>query len=65
MKEKRKIDVRLVSTSELAERLGVSTRTVRRLRQQGVIAPVMITPYCLRYDVEDVLTRLRERGDIA
>mgnify|MGYP001352992933 CR=1 FL=1 len=65
MKEERTILVKLVTTAELAERLNVSTRTISRLRAAGVIVPVMITPYCLRYDVEDVLTRLRERGDIS
>jgi len=57
--------VKLVTTAELAERLNVSARTISRLRAAGVITPVMITPYCPRYDVEDVLTRLRERGDIS
>jgi len=65
VKEERTILVKLVTTAELAERLNVSTRTISRLRAAGVIVPVMITPYCLRYDVEDVLTRLRERGDIS
>lgn len=65
MKEERTILVKLVTTAELAELLHVSTRTISRLRVAGVIAPVMITPYCLRYDIEDVLGRLRERGDIS
>ncbi len=63
MKEEPGIQRKLVSTTELAEALGVSVRTVRRLKQTGVIVPLQVTASCPRYDIEDVLKRLRKQEE--
>lgn len=55
---------KLVSAAELAEALGVSVRTIGRLKRAGVIVPVLITASCPRFDVEEVLNRLRKREEI-
>lgn len=52
----------LVTAVQLAGILGVSARTIRRLRAAGVIAPIMVTPVCPRYDVGEVLQHLKEQG---
>jgi len=63
MKEEPGIQRKLVSTTELAEALGVSVRTVRRLKQTGVIVPLQVTASCPRYDIEDVLKALRKQEE--
>lgn len=65
MKEESKIEVRLVSASEMARILGISVRTLRRLRQRGVITPVAITSACIRYDFDEVLGQVRKQGKIS
>jgi len=51
---------KLVSIAELAEFLGVSTRTVQRLKLAGVIRPYQVTPTCPRYDLDEVLDQLTD-----
>ncbi len=63
MKEDPGIIRKLVTASELAEALGVSVRTIGRLKRAGVIVPVLITASCPRYDIEDVLKRLRKQEE--
>ena len=62
MKEDSDATRRLVTATELAQSLSISTRTIARLVRLGVITPVQITPYCLRYDVEGVIQALKDRG---
>ena len=50
---------RLVTTSELAELLGVSTRHLWNLEKEGVISSIRIGT-SVRYDAEDVLTELKD-----
>lgn len=61
MKKDREIPRRLVGAAELAEALGVSVRTISRLKRAGVIVPVQVTAACPRYEIEDVLKRLRKQ----
>lgn len=65
MKEEIKTSVRLVSAAEMALILGISTRTLRRLRQRGVLKPVFVTPTCVRYDIEEVMNLVRKQGDVS
>ncbi|MCW2363511.1 MULTISPECIES: helix-turn-helix domain-containing protein [unclassified Sphingobium] len=54
----------LLTPAEAAARLHISDKTLRRLRQQGHIRYVAITPRKIRYRPEDcdayVMSRLRE-----
>ncbi len=62
MNGKERVEGQLVTAVELARLMGVSARTIRRLRAKGVIVPIMVTPVCPRYDFVDVLQRLKEQG---
>jgi excisionase family DNA binding protein len=56
----------LMTSSELAKRLGVSTRTVSRWVQQGRLEPTFTTPGGqFRYAWQDVRRQLglRDRSD--
>lgn len=58
---------RLLSTSEAAERLGVSRWTLRRLAQDGELTPMRIRS-AVRYDAADLeayLSRARRRTVLA
>lgn len=50
---------KLVSAAELAEFLGVSKRTVQRLKDGGVIRPYRVTPTCPRYDLDEIVEQLQ------
>jgi len=47
-----------LTVGDLAELLRVSTRTVHRLKDAGVIRAYRITPYCIRFDQDEVLEQL-------
>lgn len=52
---------RLVTTSELARALSLSTRTIQRYRTLGVLVPELESPGGhARWDVEKVKQQLRE-----
>jgi len=53
----------LLTPVELAKVLGVSTRTIRRLRSQGRLSCIFVTPDCPRYDLTLVLSELHVRID--
>ena len=51
----------LLTTSELAKRLGVAARTLQRWRQDGVITPAFVTVGGqARWDEADVRSQLRK-----
>ena len=58
---------RLVTTSELARALGLSSRTIQRYRREGVLTPEIASPGGhARWDVETVKAQLRalqQRGE--
>ena len=47
-----------LTVGDLAKWLCVSTRTIHRLKDAGIIRAYRITPYCIRFDRDEVLTRL-------
>ncbi|MCI2416313.1 helix-turn-helix domain-containing protein [Saccharopolyspora sp. K220] len=50
----------LISSAELAKRLGLARRTISNYAQQGLITPALVTPggqYRWRY--EDVVAEMR------
>ena len=52
---------RLVSTSELARTLGLSTRTIQRYRQEGLLAPDLVSlGGHARWDPDKVRAQLHE-----
>lgn len=52
----------LLTPDQVAERLAVSARTVRRLAAAGELPAVRIGPRLLRFDPERVERRIREMG---
>jgi excisionase family DNA binding protein len=44
---------RLLTVHEAAKYLGISSRSVTRLRDEGLLRSVKVR-YCVRYDVEDL-----------
>jgi ParB-like chromosome segregation protein Spo0J len=57
-------DGRLVTTAELARALGLSTRTIQRYRQGGVLVPDAISAGGhARWDVEKVRSTLRSLAE--
>lgn len=52
----------LMTADQLAREIGVSPRTVRRLRAEGMPV-VQVTPETTRYVLADAIEWLRERGD--
>jgi len=58
-------DERFVSTRELAQRLGVSHRTVEGWRYRGLITPIKVGPRLVRYDLDEVIEQMSsEKGGI-
>ncbi|MFC7342069.1 MerR family DNA-binding transcriptional regulator [Saccharopolyspora griseoalba] len=54
----------LISSSELAKKLGLARRTISHYAKNGLITPAVITPggqYRWRYD--DVVTEMRELAE--
>jgi len=54
---------KLVSVAELAEFLGVSKRTVQRMKDAGAIRPFRVTPTCPRYDLEEIVEQLHSERE--
>lgn len=52
-----------LTVADLAGLLSVSTRTIHRLKDAGIIRAYRITPYCIRFDRDEVLAQMRTRGD--
>jgi len=52
-----------LTVGDLAALLCVSTRTVHRLKDAGLIRAYRITPYCIRFDRDEVLSQIRTRRD--
>jgi excisionase family DNA binding protein len=52
----------LVTTGELARRLGVTPPTIRKWTRLGLIPVLRISPKVMRFDPTDVTRVLRERG---
>lgn len=50
----------LVTYPELAEYLGVTVRYLYQLVKKGRIKPIRIGPSCSRFDLEEVMSRLKE-----
>ncbi|MGW5791003.1 excisionase family DNA-binding protein [Saccharopolyspora sp. NPDC003752] len=54
---------RLITSSEVARKLGVSRQTVARWVREGVITPAFVTAGGQgRFDLEQVKHQLREHG---
>lgn len=51
---------RLLRPRELADALGISTETLRRLQHEGRVKPIYLGPNSPRYDYEETLQLLRE-----
>ena len=57
-------DPRLVTTAELARALGLSTRTIQRYRQGGLLQPEVVSAGGhARWDVDKVRHRLRSLAE--
>jgi len=54
---------RLITTEELAQRLGVTPATVIRWAREGNIPEVRLSCRTRRFDYEDVLRAVREREE--
>ncbi len=52
---------KLLDSSELAQALGVSGPTIKKLVAQGL--PHTMVGSCRRFDLDEVIGWLRERGD--
>jgi len=52
---------RLVSPFELADALGLSSKTVQRLRASGRIPVIWVGPRRPRFDLEEVVEALRRQ----
>lgn len=59
-KERRAINDRIISSADLAEVLGISTRTLQRLRSSDTIKYRLIKRRCY-YEVSDIQSALQER----
>lgn len=52
---------RLLTTKELSDRIGISTRVIQRYRAEGLLVPELETPRGhARWDEDDVRRQLRE-----
>jgi predicted site-specific integrase-resolvase len=58
----RKSEERLVSRKELSERWGVSTETIKRRTQEGLLKPLRFNQRLLRYRLSDILRIEHEAG---
>ncbi len=54
-----------LTASQLAQVLQISETTVHRLRRQGKIPAVMITPRLIRFNLKDVRAALSTGGEQA
>ena len=54
--------LRLLTRTELAERLGVSSRTVDRMLADGEITPVILRTNLVRFYLPDVVRQLMARA---
>lgn len=50
----------MLSTREVAERLGISYRKVTDLALRGLLKRIIVTPRCVRYEQSDVERFIRE-----
>ena len=71
MSQTRPVSSALIPLDEAARRLGISARTLRRIRQRGEIDVVKVSPGCVRIDEvvlqayirkNTVVQRSRRRG---
>ncbi len=53
----------LLTAEQLAERLGVKPRTVKDWQRDGKIPATRLTPKVIRYDLEQVVTVLKQREE--
>jgi excisionase family DNA binding protein len=53
---------RLLTDAELAQELSVATCTVRKWARRGIIPVIRPTSQLVRFDLEDVVKALKERG---
>lgn len=51
----------LMTAEQLAERLGVKPRTIRGWMRAGIIPSTRLTPKVIRFDLEQVVTALKQR----
>ena len=54
---------KLLTTAELAERLGVSTATILQRVKAGKLPVIRLSAKTVRFDYQAVLRRLRQNGD--
>ena len=57
------MDNDLLTAEQLAERLGVKPRTVKEWLRAGLIPATRLTPKVIRYDLEQVVTVLKQRQE--
>jgi excisionase family DNA binding protein len=50
----------LLTAEQLAERLGVKSRTVKEWLRAGIIPATRLTPKVIRYDLEQVVWLIRK-----
>ena len=53
----------LLTAGQLAQRLGVKPRTVRNWLRAGLIPATRLTPKVIRYDLQQVVTALKQRQE--
>ena len=50
-----------LTAEQIAKRLSVSPRTVRSWRLAGIIPAIRLTNKVVRYDLDEVITALKDR----
>jgi predicted site-specific integrase-resolvase len=53
---------KLVTRKEAADRLRVSTKTIYRFQRQGLLAAIVLSSRCIRYDAGDVEKLIYQAG---
>ena len=57
------MDDNLLTAEQLGERLGVKPRTVKDWTRAGLIPATRLTPKVIRYDLEQVVSVLKQRQE--
>ena len=53
----------LLTAEQLADRLAVKPRTIREWFRAGLIPATRLSPKVIRYNLDDVVTALKERQE--
>lgn len=55
----------LVNATEMGRRVGVTSSTIRRWAQDGIIPTVWLSERTRRYDPDEVIAALKKHGETA